>query len=88
MSPSSSDPSKLSPFKGTKKRAAIEIKPAVESDSSSPTASPSKKSKPRDGHKKTSTPADAWSPEMRLKLFNAFDKGAQANWEEIAKEVS
>jgi hypothetical protein len=37
--------------------------------------------------KKSSTKADAWIPELRLKLFEAYESSSQVKWDEVARKV-
>jgi hypothetical protein len=72
------------------------IKPEPDSstsDSNSPSPeTPSKKAKSH-ATPKTKTPkysptkADAWTPELRLRLFEAYEASSQVKWDEVAKLV-
>jgi hypothetical protein len=73
------------------------IKPEPDSstsDSNPPSPeTPSKKAKSH-ATPKTKTPkysptrADAWTPEFRLRLFEAYEASSQVKWDEVAKLVS
>lgn len=73
------------------------IKPELDmnSDCSSPSPSsetPSKKAKSHTGPKaktpkSSPTKADAWTPELRLKLFEAYESSSQVKWDEVARKV-
>jgi hypothetical protein len=57
--------------------------PETPSKKARSTSTPTKTTSP----KKSSTKADAWTPELRLKLFEAYESSSQVKWDEVARKV-
>ena len=58
--------------------------PSPETPSKKPKSNPTSKNKTP---KYSPTKADAWTPELRLKLFEAYEASSQVKWDEVAKSV-
>ena len=76
------------------KKRTVKPEPDYSSDSNPPSPeTPSKKIKTTPSStknkspKKSSTKADAWTPELRLRLFEAYESSSQVKWDEVARKV-
>jgi hypothetical protein len=57
--------------------------PETPSKKARSTSTPTKTTSP----KKSSTKAEAWTPELRLKLFEAYESSSQVKWDEVARKL-
>lgn len=77
------------PAKGTNNRRIIKTAISDDNDEEGTDLIPQTPSKKKRASPKHSpTKADAWTPEMRLKLFEAYQDASQVKWDDVAKKVS